>query len=342
MSLSGPPPSGHHGGVRILITGGTGFLGRALARRLRERGEQVRLFARGGARGSALGAEGFEVVAGDVRDPAAVDAAVAGMEGIVHLAATYRPEGVPIAEFRSVNADGTRNVMAASARHGVARVVHASTTGVYGRVFDPPVDEDHACRPPWDHYQRTKWEGEQIARQAFATALAGRGVVVRPTGVYGPDDTRFLKVLRPLSRRRFVYPGRGNVLYHPSYIDDVVTGLELALFHEKAPGGIYHLAGPRYFTLREYIGVLAGVLGVPEPRLHVPMAPLFAAATLCELACRALRVEPFLYRRRLAFFRDHRAFSSERARRDLGYQPAMDLAEGMRRMVEWSRAQGLL
>lgn len=328
--------------MRVLITGGTGFLGRGLARRLRAGGHAVRLFARPSRRAEGLAAEGFEFVPGDVRDPAAVGAAVAGMEAVVHLAAAYRPEGVPLDEFRSINVEGTRHVVEACARHDVARVVHTSTTGVYGRVFDPPAGEDHSCRPPWDHYQRTKWEGEQVARQAFATTLAGRGVVVRPTGVYGPDDTRFLKLLRPLARRRFVLPGRGAVYYHPSYIDDVVDGFERALTRPEAVGRVYHLAGPRYLTVREYVGVLARVLGVPEPRFHLPLAPLFAAATACEVACRALRVEPPLYRRRLAFFRDHRAFLIDRARDELGYAPAVDLAEGMRRTVEWSRTRGLL
>ena len=130
--------------------------------------------------------------------------------------------------------------------------------------------------------------------------------------------------------------------YHPSYIDDVAEGFERAATYPERTGRIYHVAGPRYYTIREYVGTIASVLGVPAPRWHVPLAPLFAMATVCEVTCRALRIEPVLYRRRLAFFRDNRAFVIERARRELSYSPAIELAEGMRRTVTWLRQQRLL
>jgi dihydroflavonol-4-reductase len=330
------------GPMRVLVTGGTGFVGGAAARRLRAQGHVVRLFARPSERAQRLAAEGFEVVTGDVRDPEAVSRAVAGQDAVLHLAANYRAEGVPIRVFEEVNVEGTRHVLAACERHTVRRLVHASTTGVYGRVFDPPADEDHPCRPPWDHYQRTKREGELLALRAFAGPLAGRGVVVRPTGVYGPGDTRFLKLLRPLARGLSVVPGSRRVLYHPTYVDDAATGLALAVTHSAAAGHVFNLAGPRYYTMGEYLALAAAAVGARPPRIHLPLAPLRLAAVVCELAGRALRFEPPLYRRRLNFFRDHRAFVIDRARRVLGFEPEVELAEGLARTVAWSRAQGLL
>jgi len=286
-------------------------------------------------------AEGFEVLTGDLRNPGEVDRAVAGSEVVFHLGAAYRVEGLPIKEFRRINVGGTGNVLSACARHRVRRIVHVSTVGVYGRLSDPPADEDHPLGHT-DHYQETKLGGDRLARKFFAESLRGRGVVVRPTGVYGPGDLRFLKLFRALVRRYFVFPGSCRYLYHPTYIDDLLDGFELVLDRDEALGEVYNLAGGRYLSLEDYIRTLASVLGVPEPTRHVPLWPMKIAAHVCEKACRAVRIEPPLFPRRLGFFHNHRAYAIEKARRELGYRPRVDLETGLERTRDWYRREGLL
>lgn len=327
--------------MNVLITGGTGFIGSSLARRLHQQHRAVRVFARPSPRAEALQREGIEFTPGDLRDAHAVEKATAGCDLVVHLGATYRQEGLPLREFKEVNLGGTRHVLAAAQHHGVRRVVHVSTVGVFGRIDTPPVDETYRAQPV-DHYQRTKFEGELLAQQAMANGLKGRVVIVRPTGAYGPGDTRFLKLFRAIALRRFLYLGRCEALYHPTHIEDLLDGLALAMTSLHALGGTYILAGPEHMPLRHYIQRLAAVLQVPAPRWQVPLWPFKAAAHVCEKICRPLGVEPPLYPRRVGFFHHHRAFVIEKARRELGYEPKVRLEQGAAQTAAWYRAQGWL
>jgi len=218
--------------------------------------------------------------------------------------------------------------------------VHCSTAGVHGHVQHPPATED-APLAPGDHYQRTKLEGEQVAR-TFGERGALEVVIARPVGIYGPGDTRFLKIFRGIARGRFPMLGSGDVFYHLTYIDDVVDGLRLCGETASAAGQTYLLAGARYTTLAELVNAIAHVLNVRPPRIHLPVWHVWLAGAVCEAVCVPLRIEPPLYRRRVDFFRKSRAFDISRARRELGFAPRVDLDTGLRQTAAWYREQGLL
>ena len=281
---------------------------------------------------------GTEIALGDVTDGASVEEAVRGVAIVYHLAAVFRRTSLPARVPWEVNVEGTRNVLAAARKYRVERVVHCSTVGVHGAIEHPPADETAPYRPG-DIYQRTKCEAEKIARRFF-TQEGLPGVVVRPAGLYGPGDTRFLKLYRLIYHRRFVMFGSGEVLYHLTYIDDFIEGLMLCGTRPEALGGTYILAGERAVTLNEFVRTIARALGVPLPEGHLPVAPLWLAGALCEAVCRPLGLEPPLHRRRVNFFRHHRAFDISKARRELGYAPATDLETGVRKTAAWYREQG--
>jgi nucleoside-diphosphate-sugar epimerase len=315
-----------------LVTGATGFTGGALARELLARGWRVRALARNAARTEPLKDLGMELAEGDLTDPQAIDRAVAGCTHVFHIAALYREAKYPDSVYRDVNVGGTRHVLDAADRHGVGRVVHCSTAGVHGDVEHVPADE-HAPLRPGDIYQETKLEGEELARGAFSKGLPGS--IVRPVGIYGPGDLRFLKLFRTIHTRRFRMFGSGEVFYHLTYIDDLVDGIIRCGEHPAALNEAFILAGPRYTTLNELAALVAEAVGVPPPSGHLPLAPLLAAAWLCEAGCRPLGIDPPLHRRRCDFFRKDRGFTSAKARRLIGYAPKFDLAEGLRRTAEW-------
>ena len=312
-----------------------------MARRLHSEGQSIRVFARPGPRGEALRAEGIEFLPGDIRNPSDVNRAVSGCAVVYHLAAQYRLEGVPLQEFRDTNTGGTRHILDACRNRSVDRLVHVSTVGVYGDLVELPAAEGHRTAPN-DHYQKTKHEAESAVAAAMRGDLAGRVVILRPTGVYGPGDRRFLKIFRGIGSGYFVFPGRGALPYHPTYLDDALDGLILAATHPNAPGNIYNIAGASYLPLVDYVRTIARVLAVAEPKIHVPLWPLKVAAHLLEKTCRPLGIEPPLFPRRLAFFHSARAFSIEKARREIGFAPKIDLEEGLRRTAAWYRDQGLL
>lgn len=339
----------------ILITGGMGFLGSHLASRLTAAGEAVRILARpsngieGGVNGNTNGngngngshsPSSYEVVRGDIRDPEAVRKAVRGAEVVIHLASNFRKGGSDEKEAHAVNVGGTRNVLDACQAEGVGQLIHCSTIGVHGSVLEIPANEETPFNP-LDLYQETKVQAEEEVWQRHRRD--GLPVtVVRPISMIGPGDERMLKLFRMIQKRRFVVVGDGGALFQPAYIDDVVEGFRLCLRNPKALGQAFIVGGDEYMPLRDLFAVVADELGVPPPRLRLPMAPVVWMADLCEKLCVPLGIEPPLHRRRVSFFQSNRAFSIDKAREVLGFEPRMTLRDAVRSTIGWYRQQGWL
>ena len=330
--------------MKVLVTGATGFTGGHLARHLINHGDEVRALVRPRSRErfdrSPLPGAGVIAFDGDLMDAASVRRAVDGVDVVYHIAATYREAGQPDSAYRTINVEGTRNILEAAKAANVSRVVHCSTGGVHGHIEHPPANED-APFNPGDVYQDTKLAAEQLARQ-FGAANRLDVVVARPIGIYGPGDRRFLTMFRGLARGRFPMIGNGQAFYHLTFIDDLVEGFRLCGTVPGAAGRTYILAGPRFTTLEQLVQLVAKELRVAPPRVHLPVWPFYTAGLLCELVCVPLRIEPPIYRRRVDFYTKSRAFDTIRARTELNYAPKVDLEEGIKRTADWYRREGLL
>lgn len=325
---------------KILVTGATGFTGGHLCRRLAREGRDVRGLVRDVDRAEELVSRGVEPTVGDLRDADSLRRAVRGVDVVYHVAALYRPENVPRERFHDVNAAGTRRLLEAAEEVGVDRFVHCSTVGVHGEIEDPPADESTPFRPG-DHYQASKLEGEKIAR-SFHRQGRLPVTVFRPAAIYGPGDTRFLKLFRAIERGRFVMIGSGETLYHLVYIDDLVDGILRCGRRPEAVGEVYILAGPRPVRVDDLAREIAAAVDGRVPDWSLPLTPVYLASAAVEFVCRPLGVQPPLYRRRMDFFRKDRAFDISRARAELGFSPRVEVAEGVRRTASWYRAEGLL
>jgi nucleoside-diphosphate-sugar epimerase len=324
--------------LRVLVTGATGFTGGHLARALSRRGYDVRALVRNRASASALDGFEIDIVQGDLKDTAAIARACDGVEVVYHIAAIYRQAGLPDAEYHAVNAAAVGTIVESAARARVRRVVYCSTVGVHGDVEAPPANEDAPVRPG-DVYQRSKVEGENVARRT-ASAAGMDVVIARPTGIYGPGDRRLLKLFRGVARRRFVVLGRGRIYYHLTYIDDLVEGFRLCGEVPSARGRTYILAGGEVTPLNELVALIAKEAGVRPPSVYLPVWPFWLAGAACEAVCAPLGIEPPLYRRRVDFFTKSRAFDITRARQELGYAPKVGLREGIRRTLAWYKEHG--
>jgi nucleoside-diphosphate-sugar epimerase len=327
--------------MRIALTGASGYTGGRLLETLRGRGDEVRVLARASsASAERLRSTASAVVPGDLADEGAIDALVAGCDAVLHVAAVYRTAGHPDEYYREVNVLGTQRLLEAAARAGVRRFVHTSTVGVHGDVKHPPADET-APFAPGDVYQRTKAEAEALALRYHRE----RGVpvaVVRPGAIYGPLETRLLKLFRAIARGRYAVVGSGHSFYHPVYIDDLVQGFLLALDRPEAVGESFLVCGPRYVSQDELAALVAKHTGGRVLPFHVPAWPLQAAGALVEALCVPFGIDPPLHRRRVDFWTKSRAFTTEKARRLLGYEPRVSLEEGIARTAASYREAGWL
>jgi dihydroflavonol-4-reductase len=325
--------------MQILITGATGFTGGHLARTLASRGHAVRALVRPGSVTRTLSDLGIELFEGQLTSADDVLAATAGCEQVYHIAALFRTAGHPDSHYRDVNVGGTLNVLAAARQQGCERVVHCSTGGVHGHVAHPPADENYRFAPD-DIYQRSKLEAELAASAAIAT---GQPVsIFRPGAIYGAGDLRFLKLFRAIHNRRFVMIGSGRTRLHLVHVDDMVQGILLCGSRTEALGQTFIIAGPQAPTLNEIASTAADIMGVPRPRLHIPVWPVYTAGWLCEMLCVPFGIEPPLHRRRVGFFTHHREFDIAKARRLLGFAPQVSVADGIRRTTDWYAQQGYL
>ena len=327
--------------MKVLVTGGTGFTGSALVRRLAEDGHDVIAFDnKPGLFDDELRALGVRMELGSVADREAVDRVTKGCERVFHLAAAFRLVNLGKRAYHDVNVNGTRWVMDAALRHGVERVVYCSTQGVHGDVRRPPGNEDSPIAPA-DYYQQTKWEGELVAREYLDRGLWIS--IVRPTAIYGPGDPeRFYMIFRRVAKGRFVFLGDGSTHYHPVYIENLVDAFLLAAERDEARGQAYIIADEHSLPIRELVTEVGRALGVEVKLTHLPFWPAYVTAAAVELAYKPLPAEPPIFRRRVDWFRQNRSFDIGKARRELGYTPRVDIPTGLRRTGDWYRSRGLL
>ncbi|HWG93274.1 MAG TPA: NAD-dependent epimerase/dehydratase family protein [Mycobacteriales bacterium] len=318
----------------VFLTGGTGFIGGEVARRLRARGDGVRALVRDRSRAQALEDLGCELVVGDLSDESALQAACSGADAVVHGAAVYEV-GVP-EDRRPVlvdaNVGGTERVLGAALAAGVRKAVYVSTVAVFGNTRGAVADETWTRRddvPVTSVYEQTKAHAHRRAHEIAARGLPL--VIVQPGVVYGPGDpSTFGELLKQFLTGRLPalpFPDFGMT---PVHRDDVAAGVLLAL-DSGVPGESYVLAGEPT-TNRELLTVLAGVAGRRPPSRTVPTVLLKALAPAGRVVGPLLGFPPNL--RELISSSDGVTFwaSSAKAQRELGwsYRP---LEDGLREVV---------
>jgi nucleoside-diphosphate-sugar epimerase len=326
--------------MTVLVTGGSGFLGRCLVRRLRSDGVPVRALVRSASKAEALRTQGAEVVVGEITDPRAVAGALEGVSVVYHLAGRLLVPGVPAIEYRRTHVEGTNTLLAqARTASSLERFVHCSTTGVLGATGDRPADETAPFRPT-NIYEATKAEAELAVRDASREGFPA--VIARPGLVYGPGDLHLLGFFRSILRRRFRPIGRRTVWLHPIYIDDLTEALVRCGQQAIAPGECFHLAGSEPVSLAGLAAAIAAAGGTRVPVGHIPLPVARAVAAVGDRLPPGLKRSAPLTRSRLDFLTHSRVYDVSKAQRLLGFAAATDLPTGMARSMAWYREQGYL
>ncbi|HYZ28994.1 MAG TPA: NAD-dependent epimerase/dehydratase family protein [Thermoleophilaceae bacterium] len=329
--------------MNVLVTGGAGFLGAHLVAALTERGDAVRVVDRP-SRGAEqrLAALDVEFFAGDIREPESLKKPMNGVDAVVHLAA-MSAVWAPMHEYHAVNVTGTENVCRAALAAGVTRLVHISSWTVYGMGIGRPATEDSRLAPLNEPYSVTKALGDRLVQRLIAEDGLP-ATIIRPDTIFGPGDRVHVgRMSDRLRAGRSIIVGSGQNAMPFIYVADIVQGLLLALDRPEAVGQAYNLANDEPLTQEELLRALAEEIGATPPRIRVPYGALYAAGYLAEHAARLVRArhKPILTRLGVAIFGADNRHAIGKARRELGYSPAVPVREGIRRAATWYRQESI-
>ena len=323
--------------MKVLLTGGTGFLGKNVARRLTAAGHEVRLLARGTSNLAELPA-GVEIVRGDVSEAESWHRAASGCGGILHMAALVKMWVPDRSEFDRVNVGGLRHALAAAKAAG-ARLVYTSSFIAVGPTAAEPADEGHvhAMKSFRNDYERTKALADVVAREA---AAAGQDVVLLYPGVvYGPGELTeanlVVKMIRDhLAGRMPALVGPGDRLWSYAFADDVAAAHVAALERGRA-GERYFLAGEN-LTMVDFFDRLETLTGVPGPKHRIPYGVATLLGRAMHFWAELTGAAPELTHEVVGVFREHWAYDSSKAVAELGYRRT-PLVEGLRATLDWLR-----
>jgi farnesol dehydrogenase len=327
--------------MRVLLTGGTGFLGRNVTQRLLAAGHEVRLLVRPG-RKRALPPAATEVP-GDVVDAPVFAKAALGCEAILHMAALVKTWVPNPAEFDRVNVGGLTNALAAAKAAG-ARLVYTSSFIAVGPTGATPATETqvHPGGVYRNHYERTKALADARAREA---AAAGQDVVLLYPGVvYGPgeltDANLVVKMIRDhLHGKMPGIVGPGDRRWCYAFADDVAEAHVAAL--TKGRRGERYFLGGENATMNELFALVHELASVPPPRWHIPYGVASALGLVLYGWAELTGAAPELTHREVAVFREHWAYACDKASAELGYR-ATPLREGLRTTLRWLQDQELV
>ncbi len=329
--------------MRVLITGGTGFIGERLCKRCIREGHTVRVLAKVNTdaesrRQQELEKLNVEFIDGSVTDPAVVQSAVQGIDWVFHLAAAQHEAGAGEGHFMAVNVEGTRTLLDACVEAGVKRFMHGSTIGIYGSPTTGVIDTDSPPAPD-NIYGISKLEGESVVR-TFMPKLPC--TIIRISEVYGRGDQRLLKLFRGIDKGMFFMIGRGDNHHHLVHVDDLVEAFLAAVADQGTIGQTYLIAGSDAVTTREMVDTIAAVLHKPKPKLQAPMSLFMGLAVVVETLCKPFGINPPLHRRRMDFFRKSFRFSDRLVNQLPGFTPRVVFADGAADTAAWYRQQGML
>lgn len=329
--------------MKLLLTGGTGFIGSRLALEARRQHLDVVVAgqlntAQERARQAELEAAGVQVAIGPLQNPDYARQITAGCQWVIHLAAAQHEANVPDSYFRTANVEGTRTLLEASRAAGVQRFVHGSTIGVYGSASQGALDESSPPHPD-NIYGQTKLEAEAVVK-SFRDKLPY--CIVRISETYGPGDYRLLKLFRAIDRRRFPMIGAGRNHRQCIHVSDLARLLLLVTESPAAVNETFIGAGNELMTTADMVNAIAQALGRKPLPVRLPLWPFVAAATVLETTLRPLGIQPPLHRRRLDFFRKSFVFSTDKAQGVLGFTSRIRFADGARETAAWYRDHRLL
>jgi nucleoside-diphosphate-sugar epimerase len=333
-------------GELCLITGATGFIGGHLAEGLVRQGYSVRCLVRESSDTSRLEQLGVETVLGDLAGARSLAHAAQDCDFVFHCGALVSDWAMR-REITAINVEGTRRLLEACVGAGVRRLIHFSTTDVYGYPGGVAIDEAHATTRFRNWYAQTKREAEaEVRRGESASTL--ETVILRPATVYGPGSRDVVgEIARAIEGRHMLLIDRGRAVAGLCYVENLIDAAVLAMRHQAAPGEAFNVSDGLGITWREFTDGLAAGLGCAKARWSLPYSAAAVLGFSLEHAYRMLRratglsVPPLLSRQAVQVLGRDQDFSNRKLRETLGWEPRVDYAAGLAATLAWLRAEHL-
>ena len=317
--------------MKVFVTGATGFVGKHIVRRLLADGYEVAALLLP-AEPSALDNKGVKIVRGDITEPLSLKGKMKGSDAVIHLAGAVG-YGQSMDTCVRINRYGTYNVAREAIASGVRRFIHFSSVSVYGRVPGIPITEDQSLRKIGDPYGDTKVDAENILKEFAAEGWLDL-TIVRPTVIYGPGDDKFLpKLIENLRSGKARIIGSGENTVDLVHVNDVADFIALLLKDERSIGQVYNLTNPYNPSWKEFLSIVAFEVGVPVPRKHVPYGLAMVLAGLMEFLASLTGKEAKLTRYAVRVIGRQYYYVTDKALRELGFRPRINLGDGIRECV---------
>jgi 2-alkyl-3-oxoalkanoate reductase len=317
--------------MKILVTGGTGFLGRYLVSALLDRGHRVYLMGRDFSGVQDLIADGAVPVSCDLRHDEAVRAACAGMNTVYHMGALVSQWGAR-SEFLAVNVEGTASVLAGCREHAVKRCIYLSSTCITLSGQDQSNDTEQA--PYGQRFTSLYALSKQRAECLVKAATDVQTVIIRPSVVFGPGDKWLSGVVEAACKQRLYQFGNGQNQVDVTYVDNVVHALMLALYAGAAAGKTYIITNDEHIVLWDMIRTLLYRLKCPTGVRYVPLPIARAAAAAMEQRASLDGTRPLFTRFAINLLASTQTYDISAARHDLNYKPIVSVSEGIERTIK--------
>ncbi|MFB6088635.1 MAG: NAD-dependent epimerase/dehydratase family protein [Candidatus Aenigmatarchaeota archaeon] len=311
--------------MKILVTGGTGFIGSRLVKRLKNKDGVKEILV------LSLNKKGEDgkitYLKGNITNPDTFEKIKSA--GIVFHLASIINESVPLKKMRDVNVKGTENVLKYCRNNNTEQLIHISSTGVYGKLNNPPADEETPFNPQ-TNYERTKLEAENKVRDFMKDGF--NATVLRPTIVYG--ENHYWKGILKKAKKRFPMIGKGANHFHTLYIKNIIDAFELILNNEKAYGKIYNIADERAYTYRETYEIMCNELGVEFPSKEIPPWMAHVIAKIYEIKAGLTIKKPTITGEYIDRLLRERWFDINKIKEELNYEPEYDFERGIREVID--------
>ncbi|MFE1629465.1 NAD-dependent epimerase/dehydratase family protein [Brevibacillus reuszeri] len=327
---------------RVLVTGGTGFLGQKLVHRLHEEGYEVTALGRDQRIGSELQQKGIRFVQSDIRDKEAMVEACRNQDVVHHVAAFSSPWGT-YRDMYATNVDGTSHIIAGCMKYGIERLVHVSTPSIYFAFDDREGIQENDPLPKRfaNTYAHTKYLAECKVDEAFQAGLGA--ITIRPRALFGPGDNTILPRLIRANEKRFVpLIGGGRAVMDLTYIENVVDAQLLCMDSPASTlGQAYNITNGEPVTLIDVLSDVFRRLEMPLRAKELPYWQAFSAAWVLETLSRTLlgNREPVLTCFSVGVLAKSQTLDITKARKALGYSPRVSIAEGIEAFTQWWRLQ---